>query len=97
LPKTLDVHLTTNKIKNTVISHYKFTVYLHAYAKQTTPMLISGPAELVSVQLFLKFLGALVRTNLVSHSQHSVYSLNFVLMWTRVENPASQTRVDITI
>jgi len=53
-------------------------------------MLISATAELASVQLVLKFLVKCLRELIWCHPQRPVYSLTPVLMWTRVENPASE-------
>ena len=60
-------------------------------------MLISRTTELGPVQLALKFLGVCWWELISCHSQRLVYSLTFVLMRTRVENPASKTRVNIRI
>ena len=71
-----DVEIKTNKIKNTVISHLRFAV-IHAYAKQTAPMLNSGTTELASVQLVLKFLMTCLWELLSCHSQRPLHFLVF--------------------
>jgi len=74
------------------------SLYFSSYAKQnSTYVIISGTTELASVQLALKRLGVCWRELISCHSQRPVCSLTFVLMWTRVENPASKTGVDIRI
>jgi len=69
----------------------------NSLCKTTAYMLISGPTELAPMQIFLKFLGTCWWKLISCHSQSAVYDMTFLLMWTRVENPASQTGLDIRI
>jgi len=67
-----------------------YSLYLHSYTKQAALMLINEMTELASVQNSFVILGdVLVRANLMSSSTFSLF-LDFDLMCTRVENPASQ-------
>ena len=90
------VQRTTDKIK-TLPFHMLDSLHLHSYAKQTPHMLLSGTTDLAYVQLVLNIFKACWSELISCHSQQPVYSLTFVLMWTRVEYPASQTGVDIRI
>jgi len=81
--------------------HYRFTCWIHCIyilmQNTTARMLnaiISGTTELASVQLVLKRLGVCWWELISCHSQLPVCSLTFVLMWTRVENPASKSYKD---
>jgi len=54
--KSKGVQISTDRIKNTIISHVRFTLF-RFLCKKTAHMLISGMTELASLQLNLKFLG----------------------------------------
>jgi len=92
-----DARITTVKIRNTIFSRVGFTVFTFICKRKQHVRYNQGTTELTSVKLALRRLGVCWWELISCHSQRPVCSLTFVLICTRVENPASKIGVDIRI
>jgi len=72
------------------------SMYLRSYAKENSTYADQQDnwARICATSFETRAWGTCWWELISCHSQRLIYSLAFVLMWTRVENPASQAGVD---